>query len=128
GHIDSDRWYDLKVIVNSNNVKCWIDGDLIHDVNYDLASKVASIYSVAATDEKTGDLIVKVVNANGKPMDTEINLGAAKLTGQGTAIVLTSENGTDENSLAEPTKVSPKTETVSFDGASLKRSFPGNSF
>jgi len=25
--------------------KCWMDGNLIHDVNYDLTSKVASLYS-----------------------------------------------------------------------------------
>jgi alpha-L-arabinofuranosidase len=42
--------------------------------------------------------------------------------------VLTSESGADENSLAEPMKVSPKTEAVEFTGTSLKRSFPGNSF
>jgi alpha-L-arabinofuranosidase len=54
--------------------------------------------------------------------------GAKNLTGKGTAIVLTSESGTDENSLTEPTKISPKTEPVSFTGTSLTRSFPGNSF
>ena len=108
-------------------MKCWLDGQQIHDVNYDTTSKVPSIYSVAAADTKTGDLIIKVVNANSKPLETEINLNGAKLSGQGTAIVLTSESGADENSLAEPTKVSPKTETVGFSGATLKRSFPGNS-
>ena len=54
--------------------------------------------------------------------------GAKNLTGQGTATVLTSPSGTDENALAEPTKVSPKTETIKFSGTNLKRSFPGNSF
>jgi alpha-L-arabinofuranosidase len=88
-----------------------------------------SLYAVAATDEKTGDVIVKVVNTSTQPLETEVDLSGIKnLTGRGTAIVLTSESGTDENSLAEPTKVSPKTEPVSFSGTSLKRSFPGNSF
>ena len=78
---------------------------------------------------KAGDVIVKVVNANAQPLETEVDLSGAKnLTGQGTAMVLTSASGADENSLAEPTKVSPKTETVEFSGTSLKRSFPGNSF
>jgi hypothetical protein len=49
------------------------------------------------------------------------------LTGQRTAIVLTSESGADENSLAEPTKFSPKTEAIRFTGASLTRSLPGYS-
>jgi alpha-L-arabinofuranosidase len=128
GHIDNDRWYDLKVTVSGKNVKCWLNGEMIHDVDFDTTSQIASLYSVAATDEKTGDLIVKIVNANTQPLETEINLAGAKLTGQGTATVLTSESGADENSLAEPTKVSPKTETVKLNGTRLTRSFPGNSF
>jgi alpha-L-arabinofuranosidase len=127
-HIDTGRWYDLKVTVSGNHVKCWLDGEIIHDLNYDAGGKINSLYATAATDAQTGGLIVKVVNADTKPLETELDLSRASLSGQGTATVLTSENGADENSLAEPTKVSPKTEPVSFTGTSLKRSFPGNSF
>ncbi len=127
-HIETDRWYDLKVTVSGKKVKCWLDGEMIHDVDFDLNSKVTSLYAVAATDEKSGDLIVKVVNANTVALETEVDFSGAKnLTGQGTATVLTSENGADENTLAEPTKVSPKTEAVKFSGTNLKHSFPGNS-
>jgi alpha-L-arabinofuranosidase len=127
-HIETDRWYDLKVTVSGKNVKCWLDGQLVHNVDFESSGKVTSLYAVAATDKATGDLIVKVVNANTKPLETEVDLSGAKnLTGQGTAIVLTSESGADENSLTEPTKVSPKTEAVNFSGTNLKRSFPGNS-
>ena len=74
-------------------------------------------------------MIVKVVNANPQELKTEVNLaGANKLTGTGTATVLTSENPTDENSLKNPLKVSPRTEPVNFTGTTLTRSFPGNSF
>jgi alpha-L-arabinofuranosidase len=128
-HIETDRWYDLKIVVSGKNVKCYLDGEVIHDLNYDAGGKVMSLYSVAATDEKTGDLIVKVVNASANPLETEVDLSGAKnLAGTGTATVLTSESPADENSLENPTKVSPKTEPVSFTGTSLKRSFPGNSF
>ena len=127
-NIETGRWYDLKVVVSGRNVKCWLDGEVIHDLNYDAGGKIMSLYAVAATDKKSGDLIVKVVNANASPLETELNLSGARLSGKGTATVLTSENPADENSLAEPTKVSPRTEPVSFNGASLKRSFPGNSF
>jgi len=129
GHIETDRWYEIKLVVSGNNVKCYLDGQLVHDLNYDAGGKIMSLYAVAATDEKSGDLIVKVVNANASPLETEVDLSGAKnLTGQGTATVLTSQSGTDENTLTEPTKVSPKTESISFSGTLLKRSFPGNSF
>ena len=128
-HIETDRWYDLKVVVSGKNVKCYLDGKLVHDLDYDAGGKVTSLYAVAATDEKSGDVIVKVVNANPQELKTEVNLaGANKLTGTGTATVLTSENPTDENSLKNPLKVSPRTEPVNFTGTTLTRSFPGNSF
>ena len=129
GHIETGRWYDLKVTVNGKNVKCWLDGELIHDINYDAGGKVTSLYAVAATDKATGDLIVKVVNANAGPLETEVDLSGAKnLAATATATVLTSDSGSDENTLAEPTKVSPKTETLKISGSKFTRTFPGNSF
>ena len=87
-----------------------------------------SLYATAAVDDKTGGLIVKVVNASVNPLEAVLDLsGTANLAGKGTAFVLTSESGTDENSLDEPTKVSPKSEPVTFSGTGWKRSFPGNS-
>jgi alpha-L-arabinofuranosidase len=128
GHIETDHWYDIKVTVSGKSVKCWLDGKLIHDAQLDEVGKVMSLYSAASTDKATGDFIVKVVNANVQPLETEINLKGANLTGSGTATVLTSESGADENSIDTPTKVSPKTENVNFSGTTLKRSFPANSF
>ncbi len=128
-HIDENRWYDLKLTVSGKHVKCWLDGQLIHDVDYDSAGKLMSLYATSATDAQTGDIIVKVVNADTKPLATELDLSGAKnLTGVGTASVLTSENGTDENTIENPTKVSPKMENVNFSGTSFTRTFPGNSF
>jgi alpha-N-arabinofuranosidase len=135
-NFDSSRWYGLpsyyvqKMFAENRgdvSLPTTVESPLVE--NSDADGKVASLYSVAARDEVTGGLIVKVVNANAKPVETEINLvGGKKLTGKGTAVVLTSENSTDENSLENPTKVSPRTEPVSFSGTCLKRSFPGNSF
>ncbi|MEI8288422.1 MAG: alpha-L-arabinofuranosidase C-terminal domain-containing protein [Verrucomicrobiota bacterium] len=127
-HIEVDRWYDLKLVVCEKNVKCYLDGQLIHDVNCETSRRVTSLYSVAATDKATGDLIVKVVNASDEPLATEVDLaGAANLTGKGVAQVLTSTSALDENSLAEPMKVSPKMEAVEFSGTNFQRVFPGNS-
>ena len=128
-HIETDKWYDLKLTVTGKRVKCWLDGVVIHDLDFDQGGKINSLYATAATDGKSGDLIVKVVNASDAPLETAIVLtDGGKLSGKGTATVLTSDNPSDENSLAEPLKVSPKTEPVAFSGTSLTRAFPGNSF
>ena len=128
-HIEADRWYDLKLVVEGKHVKCYLDGEMIHDIDFDAGGKIMSLYAVAATDEKSGDVIVKVVNANSQPMETAVDLSSAtNLTGAGMATVLTSASGMDENSLENPTRVSPKTEAISFNGTDLKHAFPGNSF
>ena len=98
-------------------------------MNYESDSKVKALYACSSLDKSTGEVIVKVVNTDANPLATTVELsGIGSLTGQGTATVLTSESPTDENSLAEPTKVSPKLETFDVSGTSLTRAFPGNSF
>ena len=73
-------------------------------------------------------MILKVVNGSDKALDTEINFqGAKDLAGAGQEIVLSSENPTDENTLAQPTKVSPKTQPLTVPGPNFRRTFPGNS-
>jgi alpha-L-arabinofuranosidase len=129
GHIETDRWYDLKLTVSGKHLKCWLDGELVHDLDYDAGGTMNTLYATAATDQASGDVIVKVVNASADAVETAVELsGAANLSGNGTATVLTSASPTDENSLAEPTKVSPKTEAVNLSGTTLTRTFPGNSF
>jgi alpha-L-arabinofuranosidase len=128
-HIETGHWYDIKVVVSGKRVKCYLDGEAIHDLHYDAGGIINSLYATAASDRKSGDLIVKIANASANALETELVFsGATNLAGVGTAIVLTSESPSDENSLEEPTKVAPKSEPVKFSGTTVRRSFPGNSF
>ena len=127
--IETGRWYDLKVTVAGKHVKCWLDDQLIHDIDFDASGRVNALYATAATDAQTGDVIVKVVNTAPLPVETEISLGGVKkISGPGRAIVLTSDNPQDENTIDEPTKVSPKTEIFDVSSPDFRRTFPGNSF
>jgi alpha-L-arabinofuranosidase len=128
GSVETGRWYDIKVEVKGSSVKCWLDGRLVHDIKNTLGA-TRGLYASATRDNKSGEIIVKVVNAAATPTETEILLNGVKnLAGTVSAIVLTSENPKDENSLEQPTKVSPKTETLKLSGGKFTRSFPGNSF
>jgi alpha-L-arabinofuranosidase len=125
--IEVNRWYDIKIEIKGSSVKGYLDGKFIQEVG-DARSSAKSLCASAASDEKSGDIILKVVNASAQALKTQIDLKGAKgLTGDGKAIVLTSTNPLDENTLEEPTKVSPKTETLSISGSTITRSFPGNS-
>jgi alpha-L-arabinofuranosidase len=126
-NIEIGHWYDVKIVIKGNNVKGYLDGQLLQEVG-DTRTSVKSLCASAARDEKSGDIIVKVVNASSESLQTQINLrGTEKLSGNGKVIMLTSASPLDENTLEEPTKVSPKTETLSISDNTITRSFPGNS-
>lgn len=77
------------------------------------------VYSVVSKDLTNGDIVVKLVNNSNTAQNTRINLSginAANLSSEGTAIELAAGLLTDENSLANPTKVSPQTKTISNVG------------
>lgn len=125
GSIETGRWYDIRIELAGANIKCYLDGKLIHNVT---APEMQSLYASATRDQKTGDTILKVVNGAADPLVTELRLnGTTKLARQAQAIVLTSASPEDENTLAEPTKVAPVTRTIDQVAPSFRHEFPGNS-
>jgi len=129
GFIETGKWYDIRVEVRGNHVKCHLDGELVHDLDIASPKQVPTMYACASKEKASGDIIVKVVNAATTPIETTLNFsGESSAPKQGMAMVLTSASGMDENSLAEPTKVSPKSEPISCQGSTFKREFPANSF
>lgn len=123
--IETGRWYDIKVVVRSDGVKCFLDGKLIHDVK---PQRVKALYASASRAKTGGEVILKVVNTSGSPLVADLNLkGIKRLPAQAEAIVLTSGKPEDENTLDEPTKVVPKTEMIPVSGAKFSHTFPGNS-
>jgi alpha-L-arabinofuranosidase len=125
--IETGKWLEIKIELRGNSIKGYIDGKLVQELS-DKAVDVKNINVSAARDDKSGDIILKVVNSSSDPVKTQINLiGASNLAGTGKAIILSSASPFDENTLDTPAKVSPKTEIVKISGTTIKRSFPGNS-
>ncbi len=125
GSIETGRWYDIKVEVLGQSVTCYLDGKRIHHFNRPTPK---ALFASASRDQKSGDVIVKIVNASAAELETELHLNGIKTpatTAQAT--ILTSTKGTDENSLENPTKVSPHSESMEVTGSTLTHKFPGNS-
>ena len=86
------------------------------------------MFAVASRATKSGDVILKVVNAAAVPQDVRISLAA--LAGEvksGTVTVLASADPLDENSLENPNKVVPQESPLADAGADFVHTFPGNS-
>jgi alpha-L-arabinofuranosidase len=125
GSIETGRWYDIRIETSGKTIKCYLDGKLIHDVTPPV---LKSLYASASRDNGTGEVILKVVNTSRSELSTDIKLtGIKTVQGPAQAIVLTSENPTDENSLTEPIKVAPVTKTLDVKGPAFQHAFPGNS-
>jgi len=127
GEAKTEQWYDVKIEIKGGNVRAYLDGKLVQEI-LEKNLTVKGLIMSAVKDDKSGDVILKVVNASAKSIKTEIDLKDAKVfTGKGKAIVLTSASPLDENTLENPKKVYPITENVKLNGAGFKRTFPGNS-
>jgi alpha-N-arabinofuranosidase len=73
----------------------------------------ARFYATASREERSGEIILKAVNATSNPVKANLRLnGVARIASQASATVLTSASLTDENSLREPTKVAPVAATI----------------
>jgi alpha-L-arabinofuranosidase len=125
GNIETGRWYDIRIELQGNNIKCYLDDKLIHNTNY---PQMKPLYASASYEKASGDVIVKAVNVSQHALTTQMHLrGVARLGSSSVAIVLTSDKPTDENSLANPGKVAPVTQMLEAPSPSFGHVFPGNS-
>ena len=87
------------------------------------------LYTSAAFDESTGDVIVKLVNTGSGKKETSINLtGAPRIGRNGTAFVLQSEELKGENSLDQPAKIAPVEHSFPVSGAEFSYTLLPRSF
>lgn len=121
--IESNKWYDIRIELTGSTIRTYLDDKLIQEVNDQ--SSVGPLFQTASRDLATGDLIVKVVNSGDRVEQTIISFaGLATQNIEGTALVLKSEDLSDENSFTEPNKVAPITQKVNVENGSLEFSFP----
>ena len=123
-NVETGRWYDLRLEVNGQRMRGFIDDKLVSESTYEphaIATPVVASATYVTADQT---VIVKVVNAGPAPVDAAINIhGVSQVEPNGTAIVLTGEPSA-KNSLEEPMRVSPKTEPLADAATSFHRVFP----
>lgn len=102
--IKTNTWYDIKIVVSPEAIKCYLGNSLIHTVTL---NQVYTIYETVSKDEETGELIIKIVNA-GEVAQVTVNLkNVTSMANKATLQVLTGENKSDENTVLKPEKIIP---------------------
>lgn len=123
GSVETGRTYDIDVKVRGRQVTLYLDGQEWGSFTDDKPAE--PFRQVVTHDKKTGDLIVKVVNAQNAAARTAVDLGGAKVASR--ARVTTLAAGPDAVNSETSTAVAPVRST--FDGVAGKFSytFPANS-
>ena len=125
GKIETNRWYDVKIVAQGEDVKCYLDGALIQSVKQ---PPISTLFAVASRTNDGKSLILKVVNANTRPMETSIALnGVNKIAPTATASVLTSGSVADENTFERPNNIVPRSASVAVKSNGFTHTFPANS-
>jgi alpha-L-arabinofuranosidase len=125
GRIETDRWYDLKVELAGSKVRCYLDGELVHDLDIP-PPDLPRLFATASRDTNSGQVILKVVNPTEENASAELNLSGVRGLDSASAIIMKG-NPEDENSISEPRKVAPTTETIEATQSPFSHTFPPNS-
>lgn len=103
--VETGRWYDIRIDIHGDSFTYSLDGKRMLEARIEQSRQ----YVVSGYDETTGEAVIKFVNATEKPFTAGIELAGAESVGRtGKAIVLTSGDPSDENSLDNPGKVVPE--------------------
>lgn len=124
--LENDKWYDVKVVVTPRKSELYIDSNLT--LSYSPQSTPLQFFS-SGYDEATGELIVKVVNAEAEAYPLKVKVeGVKEIEKTGKVISLSAISDTEENSFEEPQKIYPQTSEYNGFGKSFDYTFPPFSY
>ena len=106
GSVETDKAYEIRIEQRGTQVRCYLDGELIHETTIP-AGYERGVYTSASIDDEKSKAILKLTNPNPSAQVLHIILS----NGRATTVngeVLTSAFGTDENNTGNPYYVVPR--------------------
>jgi alpha-L-arabinofuranosidase len=126
GRIETDRWYDIKIELAGSRIRCYLDGELMHDVSWTPPEK---FFVTAGREDASGEVIVKAINLAADPLDASIALhGMENLAAEATVTVLQSDDLSANNGLDAPQRLVPQETRIDNVAKQFKHTFPPQSF
>ncbi|MEU0576485.1 alpha-L-arabinofuranosidase C-terminal domain-containing protein [Streptomyces griseoincarnatus] len=123
GSIETGRAYDIRVEVRGRQVTLYLDGEEWGSFTDDKPAE--PFRQVVTEDARTGDLLLKVVNAQPSEARTSVDLGSARVSSR--ARVTTLAAGPDEVNTETDAPVTPVTSTFRGVAPTFEYTFPPNS-
>ena len=130
--VEDGRWYDIQIDVDGDDVKCFIDGKLDFECRVQKNQGMEGVYASTTINEEEKTMYVKVVNVGEGQAGGVLNLkNCAVNTAEKDAVSLirlSSESGEDENTLDNPTNITPTpAEAKATSGARVTFNVPAYS-
>ena len=127
GSIEANRWYDIKVQLTGERVDCYLDGQLIQSAEIPSVT-TQTLYASAVRDDNANEIILKIVNPGDEANALNVNLaGIKRVKSKAAAMVLTSGDRSDVNTLDKPDNVVPKKTSVTISGPQFEYDAPARS-
>ena len=73
--VEDNRWYDIRIEVTPNAMRCYVDGEMIIS---SVVPERQKVYVTSSVDAQTGDVILKIVNATEEANRVQILLENAE--------------------------------------------------
>lgn len=116
--IEKDRWYEISLEVAKDSARMYLDGQLVADSRVE---RLNSLFSQAGYDHQDKEVVVKVTNYHGQPVEANIELAGAKRVGKtGRHLLIRSDSPSDQNTLDNPRRIVPSEKPL--EGCSKKSS------
>ncbi len=90
--------------------------------------ETSRLYASSTLDDATGTVILKLVNATGKPSTATVNLAGVSKVSRGTLMVMQSADLQAVNSFESPDLVAPRETPFTPSASKFEISLPANSF
>ncbi len=110
--IETNRWYDIKVVVEPGKIYCYIDNELIHELE---TVEVATVYQNTTYDEEAGEIIIKLVNIHEEDRGIAIDLEEFNIEGNVSVEVIGNDDLDAQNNLKNQDILVPTTYTLKIE-------------
>lgn len=124
GSVDTGRAYDIDIKVRGRQVTFYLDGQEWGSFTDDKPAE--PFRQVVTADRKSGDMIVKVVNAQSAAARTTVDLGGAEVAKKAEVTTLAAAPGAVNTETS--TAVAPVTSTFTGVADRFTYTFPADSF
>lgn len=125
GGIADDRWYDVRVDLEGPMVRCYLDGDLVHEASVEPLT-LPQLYAVAGLNADRDEVILKAVHVGDESMVAKLEV-ADVAVGQTARVVELTGDPDAVNSLEHPRHVAPKARQLPVTDKLFDYQFPPHS-